>query len=299
MKHILILSDGRMGHVNQSIAFANYLGYAYDIVELVPKYRWSKAFTYLFDKIGMKTDMLFHPVVLGTQSYALVVGTGSLTYYMVKVLSKKLQAKSIAMMLPKGYNYNSFDTIFAQSHDRPPKQKNIIEVPANFAYAKPQGLYKAKNKSVGIVIGGDNKVFNMSKDKLKIQLDAILKHYNGYEIAVTTSPRTSKEVEALIQSYHFDYEVIFSQQPVNPIPDFLYQCECVCITGDSTSMISEAVSYGKANIIVLPLESKKENKFERFMQSLEKEGYLYIFDGGIENRNRKIDFSKYFKGLDL
>ena len=299
MKQILILNDGRMGHLNQSIAFANYMGYVYDIVEVLPKYRWSKILTYLFDKIGIKTDILFHPVVLDKQSYSLVVGTGSWTYYMVKVLSKKLQAKSIVMMLPKGYRYKGFDIIFAQQHDIPPSYHNIIEIPANFAYIQPQGLYKAKKKSVGIVIGGDNKVFTMSKEKLKLQLDAIVKQYKGYEIAVTTSPRTSKEVETLIQSYHFEYEVIFSQHPINPIPDFLDQCECVCITGDSTSMISEAVSYGKANIIVLPLESSQENKFERFVQSLEKEGYLHIFDESIENKNRKIDFRTYIKGLKL
>jgi len=299
MKQVLILSDGRMGHLNQSIAFAKYMGYAYDIVEVLPKYRWSKALTYLLDRIGIKTDILFHPIVLGNQSYHLVVGTGSWTYYMVKVLSKRLQVKSVVMMLPRGYSYHGFDVIFAQEHDFPSTQHNIIKIPANFAYVEPKGMYRAEKKSVGIVIGGDNKVFDMSKEKLKIQLDAIKQHFEGYEIAITTSPRTSKEVEKLIESYHFDYEVIFSKQVINPIPDFLDQCESVCITGDSTSMISEAVSYGKANIVVLPLESMKENKFEHFIQSLEKEGYVYIFDGNIENRNRKIDFKTYLEGMDL
>jgi len=299
MKQILILSDGRIGHVNQSIAFANYLGYSYNIVELIPKYRWSKALTYLFDKIGVKTDILFYPVVLDKQAYSLVVGTGSLTYYMVKVLSHRLQAKSVTMMFPKSYNYNGFDIIFSQQHDAVSSEVNIINIPANFAYVKPQRLYRAKKKSVGIVIGGDNKVFTMTKETLKMQLDAILKYYNGYEIAITTSPRTSKAIEKLIQSYHFDYEVIFSYEPVNPIPDFLDQCECVCITGDSTSMISEAISYGDANIIVLPLKSKKRNKFERFVHNLAKEGYVHIFDGNIEHRNKKIDFSTYVEGLRL
>ena len=139
----------------------------------------------------------------------------------------------------------------------------------------------------------------MSKKILQEQLDTIVEEYTNYEIVITTSPRTSEDIERLIESYDFDYEVIYSENPINPIPDFLDQCETVFITGDSTSMISEAVAYGKSNIVVLPLESQGENKFIRFISSLEKEGYLYIFDGSIEHKNKKIDFRKYLRGLDL
>ena len=140
---------------------------------------------------------------------------------------------------------------------------------------------------------------DLSKDKLQEQLESIIKAYKGYEIAITTSPRTSDEVEAIIESYGFDYEVIFSQNPINPIPDFLEQCESVFITGDSTSMISEAVSYGQANVVVLPLDSKEENKFTRFVSRLEQEGYLHVFNGTIEYRNKKIDFQEYLKDVKL
>jgi len=297
MSRILILNDGRAGHLNQSIALAKYLELPYDVVEVLPKYRWSKALSYFFDTLGIRTRLLVE-VELHGKAYCLVVGTGSWTYYMVKVLGKVLDAKTITMMLPRGYRYD-FDMIFAQSHDNPPKQKNIIEIPANFSYVEPQGLYVAKKHAVGIVIGGDNKIFTMSKEKLQSQLDLIVKHYQGYEIAVTTSPRTSEALEQLIESYHFDYEVIFSKNHINPIPDFLELCETVFITGDSTSMISEAIAYGVSNVIVLPLESKEDNKFERFVKGLEREGYLHIFDGTIINRNKKIDFREYLRGLDL
>jgi len=280
----LILSDGRIGHLNQSIALAKYLGCSYDIVEIRFKNKLYKVLSYFLDKFSIRSKALFSVNV--QQKYDLVIGTGSSTYYAAKVLAKSMQAKSITMMLPKGYIYN-FDTIFAQSHDEPPKQENIIEIPANFSYVEPKGIYYAEKKSIGIVIGGDNKLFTMSN------------YYEVYEIAITTSPRTSKEIETLIQNYAFDYEVIYSKNPINPIPDFLEQCEAVFITGDSTSMISEAIAYGVSNVIVLPLESKGDNKFERFVKSLEREGYLHIFDGTIKNRNKKIDFRKYLRGVNL
>ena len=297
MKRILILSDKRAGHENQSIALAKYLKLPYDIVEVSPKYYLSKVLSYLFDSLGIYTKSLFG-LSEYANAYSLVVGTGSRTYYMVKVLSKTFDAKSITMMLPRGYKYN-YDIIFAQSHDNPPKRSNIIEIPANFSYVEPQGLYLPKKPAIGIVIGGDNSVFTLSKEKLGAELDFIVKHYARYEIAITTSPRTSKEIELLVESYAFDYEVIFSKNSLNPIPDFLDQCESVFITGDSTSMISEAIAYGDSNVVVLSLDSKQENKFSIFVKSLEKERYLHIFDGTIKNKNKKIDFNKYIGGLKV
>ncbi len=296
MSRALVLSDGRMGHLNQSLAFVKYMNLSYDVVSVRFKHKWFKTLSYILDTIGVYTDKLFDIQI--DKTYDMVIGTGSTTSYATKVLAKKMDARSVAMMLPRGYRYG-FDIIFAQSHDNPPKQKNIIEIPANFVYVEPQRLYKAQKKSIGIVIGGDNKLFTMSKEKLQAQLDTIVEAYKEYELAITTSPRTNKEIEELIMSYAFDYEVIFSKNPINPIPDFLEQCETVFITGDSTSMISEAVSYGHSNVVVLPLKSQGENKFTRFIDMLEKDGYLHIFNGSIEHKNKKIDFKTYLEEVSL
>jgi len=296
MSRALILSDDRMGHLNQSLAFVKYLDISYDVISVKFKYRWYKALSYILDKIGINTEKLFDVQI--DKKYDLVVGTGSTTSYATKVFAKKMHAKSVVMMLPRGYRYD-FDIIFAQSHDNPSKQENIIQIPANFSYVEPKRLYQAKKQSIGIVIGGNNKIFTMSKEKLQAQLDTIVAEYRDYEIAITTSPRTSEEIELLVASYGFDYEVLFSKNSINPIPDFLEQCETVFITGDSTSMISEAVAYGTANVVVLPLESQKENKFTRFIDSLEKEEYLHIFNGSIKNKNKKIDFKTYLKEMNI
>ena len=296
MSRVLILSDERMGHLNQSLAFVKYVDAVYDVVPVKFRSKWYKALSYILDKIGIYTNKLFDIQI--DKKYDMVVGTGSTTSYATKVFAKKMHAKSVVMMLPRGYRYD-FDIIFAQSHDNPPIQENIIKIPANFSYVEPQGIYQAQKKSIGIVIGGDNKLFTLSKEKLQEQLDFIKQYYEGYEIAITTSPRTSEEIELLVASYGFDYEVIFSKNPINPIPDLLEQCETVCITGDSTSMISEGISYGKSNVVILPLENKEENKFTRFIDSLEKEGYLHIFNGDIKNKNKKIDFKTYLKEVHL
>jgi len=298
MGRILILSDDRMGHLNQSLAFTKYTGMPFDIVSVKLKTRWCKLLTYIFDNLGIDTDILFDIEI--DKTYDIVIGTGSSTSYLTKVLARKMDAKSVSMMLPRGFRYD-FDVIFAQTHDNPPKQKNIIEIPANFSYVEPQGLYKAGKKSIGIVIGGDNKLCTMTKEKLQEQLDTIMKLYEGYEVAITTSPRTSEEIEGLVASYGFDYTVIYSKENINPIADFLEQCETVFLTGDSTSMISETVSYGKSNVVILPLEckGKKKNKFARFINTLDQQGYVHVFDGSIKNKNKKLDFKSHLEQVKL
>jgi len=289
---ILILSDGRVGHVNQSIAYAKYLDAKYEIVDVVFKYKIFKNISYLLDFFKIYIESIFNTNLRDFSSFNYVVSTGSSTYYLNKIVSKKYNLKSITLMLPRGFRYD-FDYIYAQSHDNPPKQSNIIEMDANFSYSEALNLYEPLKKSVAIIIGGENSVYRMSVKEIKEYLDRIFELFSEHEIAVTSSPRTSQEVETLLDSYEFVYKVIFSKNRVNPIADFLNKCEYVFITADSTSMISEAVGNGSANIEVLPLIALKDNKFTTFVQNLENSGYLHLFNGKVSYNSKKIDFKKY------
>ena len=292
MSCILILDDGRKGHLNQSIAFAEHLGAPYDVVSVRPRHRWSKALSYLLDRFGICTEALFSLSKPLRKHYAMVVGAGSGTYYMTKVLAKRLGARSVTMMLPKGYRYD-FDTIFAPIHDNPPERANIVPIPANFAYIEPQGLFYPQKPAIAIVIGGPNGTFAMDETVLLKRIEKIIAHFKGYEIALSTSPRTPVTIEKHLEALDIEYKVIYSQHPVNPIPDFLTHCETLFVTIDSTSMISEAVSYGNAAVTVLPLPAKGDNKYMRFVERLAKEGYVHLCDGTFKRANRKIDFSRY------
>ena len=290
----LIVSDSRPGHTNQSLALANILGCEYDVCYVGYSNKFLKLLSYLFDLFGIYVDFLFRGVPLN-DDYDVVIAAGSTSLYPLKVFARRYRARSVSMMLPRGYRYN-IDVIFAQRHDNPPKGPNIIAVPLNFCVSEPQGFYRKSAKpAVGIVLGGNNAAFRFSASTLANQLDTIFKSFPGYEFAVTTSPRTGKDIEELLHHYAFDYKLIYSKSPLNPIPDFLDQCERVFITQDSTSMISEAVSYGKAFIEVLPLEGDQQSKFGRLITALEQDGYVHLFDGSFGTANRKIDFSEYLK----
>ena len=52
-RKVLILTDGKAGHENQSKAFARALGCDFDLVEIHFKSAFHKALSYLFDHIGI------------------------------------------------------------------------------------------------------------------------------------------------------------------------------------------------------------------------------------------------------
>ena len=287
---LLILSDGKPGHVNQSIAFARLLDLPFVIRQVSFGNRLNKAISYILDRLGLSALSLFK-IDGDLPECSIVVSAGSETYYANRVLSRSLGARSVAIMLPQGYRYD-FDLIVAQQHDRPPVRDNILTLPVNLSYPEPKGLVcrDGDKPCVSLIIGGSSRHYRMDAAVLEKQIKQIFALFPGADFLATTSRRTPPEVEALVDNGRFRYKVIASRQEVNPIPDFLAISDYVFVTEDSTSMISEAVCFGQANVELLSLMGNgKANKIERMIAALEQQGCLHVFDGALGKRDRKID----------
>lgn len=281
---ILILSDGKAGHVNQSIAFAKLKNLDFDIITIN---NHVKFLTYILDFFHIYINLF--SLHVKDKNYKAVVSTGSATYYANKYLAKKLGIKSIAIMLPRGFRYSDFDTIIASSHDEPPQEPNIISMPLSLSMSEPKGFVeKTSQKALGIIIGGSNSIFTMDEQSIKACLDTIFKDYPNHLKYVTTSRRTPPPIDALLENYSFDYEIIYSKNStINPIADFLVTCDELFITIDSTSMLSEARANSDANIHIIELKSNKINtKFHCLAET-------------IKNMKTKCDYSLYLDKITL
>lgn len=263
---ILILSDGKVGHVNQSIAFAKLKNLDFDIITINNHFKF---LTYILDFFHIYINLF--SLHVKDKNYKAVVSTGSSTYYATKYLAKKLGIKSIAIMLPRGFRYSDFDTIIASSHDEPPHAPNIISMPLSLSISEPKGFVEKTNqKALGIIIGGNNSIFTMDKKHIKESLDKIFKDYPNHLKYITTSRRTPPHIDALLESYSFDYKIIYSKNStINPIADFLVTCDELFITIDSSSMLSEARANSDANINIIELKAHKINtKFHRLAETI-------------------------------
>ena len=308
----IVLTDGKAGHENQSKAFARALGLDFQLVPVKFKSPFHKMLSYLFDRLGIRTVGLLQGLEVfnaetqrrrekgareSSQPGTVVIGTGSGTFYAAKALARRLGAKCGVVLYPRGYDLSSFDCILAPTFDNPAKLPNVVEIPANLVandaafYEKGVAAFKeryqgATDNLVGVIVGGPNKCSTMTVEWMKSRLDEIFAANNGALLCVTTSRRTPADVEALVDSYPWAYKLIYSKDHFNPIPAFVQLAKKLYVTAESTGMLSEACTFGNAEVVALDNLKPGPHKFRRFVDNLRAAGYV---DGC-----RKVDLSAEF-----
>ena len=307
MKKALILTDGKAGHENQSKAFARALGCEFELVEVHFRSKFHKTLSYIFDRIGIRTLSLFRSntqTLKHSNNYSAVLGTGSGTFYAVKSMAKKLGVKCGVVLYPRGYDMAGFDCVLAPAFDRPKPAANVIEIPANLVandevfYEKGVAAFRERytgsiDNAIAVIVGGPNKCSTMTPEWMKTQLDSIFALGTRHQALgtkpqfwVTTSRRTPPAVEAVVDSYPWDYKLIYSRDHFNPIPAFVKLAKKLYVTAESTGMLSESCTFGTAEVIALDNLNPGPHKFRRFVEDLRTGGHV---DG-----NRKVDLSAQF-----
>ena len=290
----IVLTDGKAGHENQSKAFARALGLDFQLVPVKFKSPFHKMLSYLFDRLGIRTVGLLHGLdeLLNSPTPPLphsstIIGTGSGTFYAAKALARRLGAKCGVVLYPRGYDLSSFDCILAPTFDNPAKLPNVVDAFYEKGVAAFKERYQgATDNLVGVIVGGPNKCSTMTVEWMKSRLDEIFAANNGALLCVTTSRRTPADVEALVDSYPWAYKLIYSKDHFNPIPAFVQLAKKLYVTAESTGMLSEACTFGNAEVVALDNLKPGPHKFRRFVDNLRAAGYV---DGC-----RKVDLSAEF-----
>ena len=310
----LVLTDGKAGHENQSKAFARALGGECELRPVRFRSRLAKSLSYLADNIGLRTPRLFSldgPAVLSSDGFDAVIGTGSGTFYPAKTIAQSIGVKCGVVLYPRGYDIASFDCILAPAFDRPPAAPNVLEIPANLVASDAafyeEGVDKFRShhlrttgretddacRAVAVIVGGPNKCSTLSPEWMREKLDAVFADNKPSDADprpvrfwTTTSRRTPQDVEAVVDSYPWDYKLIYSRDQFNPIPAFVSLADVLYVTAESTGMLSEACTSGTAEVRALDNLNPGRHKFRLFLESLRENGYI---DG-----RRKIDLSMQF-----
>ena len=285
MSKALILTDGKAGHENQSKAFARALGCEFDLVPVAFKSKFAKVLSYLLDNLGIHTPRLFN-CQLSTANYQLIIGTGSGTFYAAKTLAKRLGIPCGVVLYPRGYRISTFDCILAPAFDSPKPAPNVIPIPVNLVaadadfYAAGVKAFRERHPDTGrpavaVIVGGPNKCSTMTPEWMRKQLESIFTDHRTErgdstalpEFWVTTSRRTPPEVEAVVDSFPFDYKLLYSKDHFNPIPAFVSLASHLYVTAESTGMLSEACSFGTAEVHVMDNLKSGPHKFRRFAEA--------------------------------
>ncbi len=289
MRRALILTDGKAGHENQSKAFVRAMGCEFDLLRVEFRSAFAKAASYALDRAGALTLWPFREFNVPEGGFSLVVGTGSGTFYAAKALARRLGVPSAVILYPRGYRLSGFGCVLAPEFDDPAPAPNVVRLPVNLV-AADAGFYAAGVESfrerhpdsgreaVAVIVGGPNRCSTMTAEWMRAQLEAVFaRHAAGdgarrCEMWVTTSRRTPRDVEAVVDSFPFDYKLLYSRDRFNPIPAFVSLASHLYVTAESTGMLSEACTFGRSEVHVLDNLRPGRHKFRRFAEACSRLG---------------------------
>ena len=143
---------------------------------------------------------------------------------------------------------------------------------------------KVRSK-IGVLIGGNTKGIILEDHQMRLlirQLKEAAKHFN-MDLLVTTSRRTPAEIDKMIvkELHNFDRCPLLVIANESNIPEalggVLALSDLLIVSGESISMVSEALSSGKRTIVFSPngnYAKNPSNKYDRFVLDLSGKGYV-------------------------
>ncbi|MDD4182944.1 MAG: ELM1/GtrOC1 family putative glycosyltransferase [Candidatus Omnitrophica bacterium] len=297
---ILILSDGKAGHLKQSQALLSIfkeedLKVKNRVIEVKAT---GKIVRFIYEVCAFFTGK--HCLGCGSclnhladrealrkikeTTADIVLSTGSSVASINRIVASTLGAKSVVILRPNT-PLRKFDLSIIPSHDRISAKDSVIikgalSYPENIK-EKTENCRKFFNldssRKISFFCGGhlsDKKTYmeNMQLFLKKLKKFSSMKNF---KLLVSTSRRSQKEVEELIEKELYGFKNLEAIViPTKENYDFVFEgfvnlSEIVFVSSESISMISEVLAFKKPCVCVL-LE-KYMDKHKVFLQSLEKD----------------------------
>ena len=293
-KRVVILSDGIRGHFHQSLGLANWLERLEEVrlekVIEVPKLRGIRKFIMmkiLAGKIASRDSNYSRQWLKNSgasfgefKPNTLFISTGSSAAPFCLALAKSTGNKAAVIMTPSVLGTKPFDFAVIPEHDQhDDNDKNII-----VTLGAPNHIYRpdlkeeskkffagkdfTNQKVIALLIGGSDANYNLTPDFIEKVLTPLRNINHETRILITTSRRTGRAVDDVIEKIftdckNIDYMLLASREPdVNPIPAMLGAATHVLVSEDSVSMASESITAGfRIGLIRVP-------RFNNFMKKL-------------------------------
>ncbi|MBI3252955.1 MAG: mitochondrial fission ELM1 family protein [Candidatus Omnitrophica bacterium] len=288
-RFVAVLSDGKAGHLNQSLALAE--AFAAERAAMgIPRentrvkqirvlYK-NKFFENLAKAVGAAHPFLLTPETAREieRTYAdLVISCGSSLAGVNHFMKRQNAAKSAVVMKPAG-PLGRFDAVIVPRHDGLNARENVFVTSAALSL-KPAGgsfsLSKDK-KHIGFLVGGD--LPNGIAEAMSRAGEE-----TGARLLVTSSRRTPAWAEALLKKTFGDRErcpvlvIANESNPPGAMGGILNQSDLFVVSGESVSMVSEAAALGRPVLVFLPSPRiKLKPKMRTFLNHLSEEGKIKI-----------------------
>lgn len=288
-----VLTDGSPGMENQAKGLAEVLGFDPVVKRIKNRapWRWLPASLWLFPFAapGPAGDKLAPPWP------DVLIATGRQSVGPALAIKKASGGRTFAIQLQDpGALRGKFDVVVAPRHDKL-AGPNVIATTGSVHGITPERLAAAraeyapklahlKRPLVAVLIGGDNKVYRLTRERIGAMCDGLAALVNsaGAGLAVTPSRRTGAANEAVLRERLTPLGAeIWDGSGNNPYLGFLACADAIVVTSDSVNMASEACATGKP-VFVFELEGGSP-KFRDFHERLRHAGLTRPFEGRLEH----------------
>ena len=310
---VLVLSDGKTGHLNQAMTVAGMVEAALGsrlkargieekpivkikTMDLRFKNRFTRVlldFASLFAGRRCQGCLQCLKFCLDKGSFEkirntyadMIISCGASTVASNIFMKYENNAKGIVIMKPGLDRGRKFDLIILPRHDTTGKVKRntlITEAAPNKILPSAFSLQPLA-KGIGLLIGGDAKNFKLTEEVVEKVIDGVLKIAEEMErdIFITTSRRTSPEIDSYLKdklSNNTRCKLLVIANEKNPesaVQKIFDSSEVIIVSPESISMISEAASSGR-QVVVFSDKRENRGKYGKVVESLENKGYIKI-----------------------
>lgn len=291
-KEILIISDGKIGHYNQSLGVLKALEKTYGVNHTTVNIKIKNSFvkrilkillnlefakTFFERRENLKYIKVFYDGFEIQKVPDIIISSGKNTTFLNAWLSLAYSAKNIFSGNPRGVNSELFSAILTVI-DLGLKNQITIDVAPSIIdnqtlKKKGEEFLKWINlnrdvKYFSLLIGGDSRGYKYQKDDILDLIENIkfIGEEYGIKWLITTSRRTTPLFEKLLsENLKDEYLIIYNETQNSVILPFLALSERVFVTEDSASMISEAVSANKEVYSLYPKETKMDESYKKIL----------------------------------
>lgn len=201
----------------------------------------------------------------------LLIGTGYHTHFPLLLMKKKTGARVVTCMTPDFPLKGRMDLCCIPRHDRPRMAANVFVTtgPPNTAR---DGKAHDPRKGLILVGGVDEKSHIWDTTATLAQIKTLIRNQPEWRWTLSSSPRTPEEtlvqLEALAKTEPMTSFFRSKDTPPGWIETQYNENRTTWVTGDSISMVYEALTAG-CQVGILPIRWKKtDNKFQRSIDEL-------------------------------
>lgn len=253
---VWIISDGKPGHLNQSLGLAEALARATPAEVMtfrtLPRHRaWLAVLLKRFPGSGFPAPDL-------------IVGAGHATHGSMLAARRAFGGRTVVLMKPS-LPRRWFDLCIIPQHDAVAADARTLLTEGALNRVRPSSEHEPDRGL--LLMGGASSHFDWDNDALSLQIKSILARTPGTRWTLTTSRRTPPDFLSVLPAAPHLTVISHTDTTLGWLPEQLARCGTVWVTPDSASMVFEALTAG-ADVGVFDLPVRPKSRVGQAIASL-------------------------------